>query len=167
MIKFLLFLFFCSILYSSIHAQANKIQPPKDAKNYVEVDDDDHDFGQILYGKPVSYTVHIQNIGKDTLTLSNVQVSCGCTVPTWRRGPYAPRDTFSIQVAFNGYTEGRFNKTLTLLFNNDIVKILRFEGDGQKQLKQSTSVEDDGDEDEEGTTSAIRRQDFDLLKKML
>lgn len=164
MIKLILSFVICAFVGLNVHAQMNKIQPPKDAKNYVEVDDDDHDFGQIQYGKGVSYTVHIQNIGKDSLTLSNVQVSCGCTVPTWKRGPYAPRDTFSIQVAFNGYSEGKFNKTLTLLFNNDIVKILRFEGDGIKNFKPSTSVNNDDNDEDEGSTSAIQR--VEVLKYM-
>lgn len=135
---------------------------PKDASKYLEIDDDDHDFGNILFKKPVDYTVHIQNISLDTLMLANVTVSCGCTLPEWKRGPYAPRDTFSIKINFNGYADGRFNRSLTLLFqdkkNSNIVKVLRFRGVGYEKLPVAVdNSQDDGDIDDMDATASIKK----------
>jgi|GEM_PF-548588 len=140
-----------------IAAQANTpIAAPKDAALYLAIDDDDHDFGNIQFKKPVAYTVHIQNISADTLTLTNVTVGCGCTVPEWKRGPYAPRDTFSVKVTFNGYADGKFVRTLTLLFNDkaqaNIVKLLTFRGVGFEKLpvaadNSKDEIEEDDDVD--------------------
>lgn len=146
-------LFFLAIglfFLKAVNAQKaiSVVQPPKDASMYVEVDDADHDFGNIQFKKPVDYVVHIQNISKDSILLANVQVSCGCTIPEWKRGPYAPRDTFSIKVKFNGYADGKFVRTLTLLFNDkeksNIVKVLTFRGVGFEKLPIAVDNSKDG-----------------------
>ncbi len=143
--------------------------PPKDASRYVEVDDADHDFGNILFKKPVDYTVHIQNISTDTLTLSNVTVSCGCTIPEWKRGPYAPRDTFSVKIAFNGYADGKFVRTLTLLFNDksheNIVKVLCFRGVGYQKLPVAQDNSMDGMDDDDADTVAMSKTEQQRMVK--
>ncbi|PZP47918.1 MAG: hypothetical protein DI598_10510 [Pseudopedobacter saltans] len=148
------FLFLGLFLFQSAFAQKAVmplVQAPKDASQYVEIDDADHDFGNIQFKKAVDYRVHVQNISKDTITLANVQVSCGCTIPEWKRGPYAPRDTFSIKVSFNGYADGKFVRTLTLLFNDkeksNIVKVLTFRGVGFEKLPVAVDYGNDGIDD--------------------
>ncbi|WP_447640197.1 MULTISPECIES: DUF1573 domain-containing protein [Chitinophagaceae] len=147
-----------------IAAQTNTpvVAPPKDASKYVEIDDDDHDFGNILFKKPVDYVVHIQNISVDTLVLANVTVSCGCTIPEWKRGPYSPRDTFSIKINFNGYADGKFTRSLTLLFNDkknsNIVKVLRFRGVGYEKLPVAVDNGQDGNDDDIDATARNRQE---------
>ncbi len=148
------------------------IAVPKDASKYIEIDDADHDFGNILFKKPVDYTVHIQNISTDTLMLANVQVSCGCTLPEWKRGPYAPRDTFSIKINFNGYADGKFNRSLTLLFqdktNSNIVKVLRFRGVGYEKLPVTVdNNQDNGDVDDIDATAISTKLDKKSFKELI
>lgn len=146
------------------------VNPPKDAAIYIAIDDDDHDFGNILFKKPVDYAVHIQNISKDTLVLTNVQVSCGCTLPEWKRGPYAPRDTFSIKINFNGYADGKFMRTLTLQFNDKssspIVKVLRFRGVGYEKLPVAADNSKDGiDDDNVDATAMTKSERNEMFRK--
>ncbi|MFT4205362.1 MAG: DUF1573 domain-containing protein [Chitinophagaceae bacterium] len=149
-------------------AQDSTVAMPKDASRYVEIDDDDHDFGNILFKKPVDYTVHIQNISVDTLRLTNVTVSCGCTIPEWKHGPYAPRDTFSVKVNFNGYADGKFARSLTLLFNdkrnNNIVKVLRFHGVGYEKLP--VAVDNDENDDDDGDVESTAMLHSKIKHKM-
>ena len=43
------------------------------------------DFGKIPQGKPVTHIFDVANNGKDSLHISNIQASCGCTTPEWDR----------------------------------------------------------------------------------
>ena len=146
---------------------------PKDASMYVEIDDADHDFGNILFKKPIDYRVHVQNISKDTIVLQNVEVSCGCTVAQWKAGPYAPRDTFSINIGFNGYADGKFIRTVTLVFNdkdkNNIVKILRFRGVGYEKLPVAVdnTREDDAVDDIDATAFLDKSRLNPIIKQSL
>lgn len=127
----LLALFFGTAI--SVSAQQIKHAPPIDGYKYIKIDDADHDFGDITYGQAVEYPVKMVNISKDTVRLTNIVVSCGCTTPEYTKGVYAPGDTITMKVGFNGHADGAFNKTLSILFQapaGQFVKILRFRGKG-------------------------------------
>lgn len=116
-----------------IYAQQVKHAPPLDGYKYIKIDDPDHNFGDITYGQAVKYPVSMVNISQDTLRLTNIVVSCGCTTPEYTKGVYAPGDTIPMEVGFNGHADGPFNKTLSVLFQapaGQFVKILRFRGKG-------------------------------------
>lgn len=135
--KYALCLLFGCLLFGSIaSAQQVKHKPPIDGSKYIHIDDADHDFGEIPYGQPVEYPVKMKNISKDTLYLSDIIVSCGCTTPEYKKGAYPPGAEIEMKVGFNGHANGAFNKTLSVLFqdkDDQIVKILRFRGKGVKQ----------------------------------
>ena len=42
-----------------------------------------HDFGKIAQGKPVSVDFVFTNVGEEPLIISNVESTCGCTVPKY------------------------------------------------------------------------------------
>ena len=126
-------------LYIKAFSQT-KLPPPKDASLYVQISEEDHDFGKIEYAKPVKYTLRIKNISKDSLEFDNVMVSCGCTTPEWKPGRYAPNDTFSVNINFNSYDDGQFKKSITLLFNQNIAKIIRFHGETVKSQDNNKTV---------------------------
>ena len=117
----------------SLIAQQVKHAPPINGYKYIKIDDPDHNFGDITYGTAVEYPVRMVNISSDTVQLTNVVVSCGCTTPVYRKGNYAPGETLTMKVGFNGHADSNFNKTLSLLFEapaGQFVKILRFRGKG-------------------------------------
>lgn len=134
MYKFLSIFIFAVVCCAAARAQMERHAPPLDAAKYVEVSDDNHDFGNIPYGVPVEYHVALKNISNDTLALTNIVVSCGCTTPHYKPGVYAPGSTIDLTVAYNGKSDGPFKKQLSVLLQDDkagqVVKILRFQGNG-------------------------------------
>ncbi|WP_147314036.1 DUF1573 domain-containing protein [Deminuibacter soli] len=110
-------------------AQPTQITPAATIEQVLKFQEADHEMGKIPYGKPVEYDVTITNISKDSVKIQNVQAGCGCTTPKWKAGPYAPGETFKITVGFNGYTEGHFNKNVTIYFAGGLTKFLTFHGE--------------------------------------
>jgi hypothetical protein len=71
----------------------------------------------------------MKNISNDSVTITSVPPSCGCTTPKWQPGPYAPGETFKITVGFNGNANGVFSKMITVYFKNGMSKVIRFHGE--------------------------------------
>ncbi|PWG79582.1 DUF1573 domain-containing protein [Pararcticibacter amylolyticus] len=89
-----------------------------------------NDFGKIAQGKPVTYEFKFTNIGEQPLILSDVQSSCGCTVPKFTRVPVKKGDSGVITVTFNAAAPGSFNKLLTIKSNAKTpVKYLYIKGE--------------------------------------
>lgn len=104
-----------------------------DVSKVVEIQDENHDFGKIPYGKPVEYDVMIKNISSDTVKIENVKVGCGCTTPKYEQGKaYAPGETFKVTLGFSGYADGKFEKSVEIFFNNGLSKQVKFHGVGYK-----------------------------------
>ena len=90
-----------------------------DVSKSLEFKNDQFDFGKIPYGKPAEYNILAKNTGMDSVTISNVQVGCGCTTPKYEKGKkYGPGETLIITIGFNGNSMGSFSKAATLSFNN-------------------------------------------------
>ncbi|OAD46075.1 DUF1573 domain-containing protein [Polaribacter atrinae] len=86
----------------------------------ISLDKTIYDFGTVNEGDLVETSFVVTNSGKTDLVITNAQGSCGCTVPTWPKGPIKPGDTGEIKVKFN--TNGRPNrqqKTVTLTTNTE------------------------------------------------
>ena len=78
-----------------------------------------HDFGDIAQGDKVETVYKFTNTGSEPLIITNVQVTCGCTVPKgWPRDPIAPGQKGEITIAFNSAGKmGRQNKVVTVVSN--------------------------------------------------
>lgn len=89
-----------------------------------------YDFGKIPQGKPVTHIFAVENIGKDSLKISNVQASCGCTTPDWERNKVqAPGEKTKITVGYNAAAEGPFTKFITITFNGTQSKQVTIKGE--------------------------------------
>ncbi|MEO7139878.1 MAG: DUF1573 domain-containing protein, partial [Ferruginibacter sp.] len=112
-------LIFC---ISSIYAQTTA-DVAKEAKSIDEtlgIIETVFDFGKIPMGKPVTHIFEVINNGKDSLKISNVQASCGCTTPEWERDQVqAPGKKTKITVGYNAASEGQFMKFITVTYNGD------------------------------------------------
>lgn len=79
-----------------------------------------HDFGDITEGVNVKYTFTYTNTGTDTLVVSRVISSCGCTVPEDFTKVVPPGQKGTITVEFRSAGKvGIFTKSLTILNNMD------------------------------------------------
>jgi len=78
-----------------------------------------HDFGDIVQGDKVEETFKFKNTGNEPLIITDVQVTCGCTVPKgWPRDPIAAGASAELTIAFNSAGKnGRQNKVVTIVSN--------------------------------------------------
>lgn len=121
--------------------KTDTITKPKEVKDVISFRNEVFDFGKIPFGKPVEYQLGMKNISKDSVTIENVQVSCGCTTPKWTAGKkYAPGESFDITLGFNAGTKGLFQKTVTVFFNGGLSKVVTFKGETYEVKADSTQT---------------------------
>jgi len=94
------------------------IETPKMEPTLITFTETNHDFGKVTAGEKVSHTFMFKNSGDKPLVVSQVQPSCGCTVPQWSNDPIAPGKEGSIQVVFNSEGKhGMQHKSVTVVSN--------------------------------------------------
>lgn len=78
------------------------------------------DFGDIHQGDKVHHTFKFINSGKEPLMISNVEVTCGCTLPkSWPRNPVMPGDKGELEIQFNSTGKiGLQHKVVTVISNS-------------------------------------------------
>jgi hypothetical protein len=78
-----------------------------------------HDFGYVIQGTATSYTCIIFNKGTDTLNITDVRPSCGCTRVLLSDEYILPNDSTSLRVTFNsnGFS-GQVQKSVYILSND-------------------------------------------------
>lgn len=106
-------------------AWAQEVAPQADQVTgpVITFEESTHDFGDIHQGDVVEHIFAFENTGNEPLIITNVQVTCGCTVPAWPRDPIAPGQTNEIKVRFNSSGKsGRQNKVITVVSNASSAK---------------------------------------------
>lgn len=77
-----------------------------------------HDFGTITQGDKVEKVFEFTNTGNKPLIITNIQVTCGCTAPSWPRQPIAAGEKGEITIAFNSTGKmGKQAKVVTVISN--------------------------------------------------
>lgn len=77
-----------------------------------------HDFGTLAEGPSATHTFVFTNTGNQPLTLDAVEPACGCTAPSFSRGPVAPGEQGTIVVAYDSQNRpGPFDKTIAVTAN--------------------------------------------------
>lgn len=134
--KTLLLIIYSLFVILATNAQSDVLKSPTPAaapkEDVLQLKETGYSFGKIPQGRPVIHVFEIVNMGKQPLMLENVQASCGCTTPEWSREPIAPGATASIKVGYNAYSDGHFNKTVTIFYNNGQTKALNITGEVYK-----------------------------------
>jgi len=105
--------------------------------------EESHDFGTIEEaGGIAEFTFKFVNSGADSIKLTSVRASCGCTTPFWEKDALMPGDTGKIEVAYNPLNRpGKFNKTVTIRTSGEPeTKLLRISGYVEPKPK---SIEDE------------------------
>jgi hypothetical protein len=105
----LFFSFFAAAAQATVEENGPEITFEK--KNY--------DFGDIAQGDKVEHTFTFTNTGNEPLIITNVEVTCGCTVPKgWPRDPVLPGGKGEITVSFSTVGKiGRQNKPIVIISN--------------------------------------------------
>jgi len=109
-------------------AAVSQVKPVPPAPETLVAKETAYDFGRIPQGKPVTHNFIITNNGKDPLVIENVQASCGCTTPEWSKEPVQTGKSSEIKVGYNAASEGQFEKTITIFYNQGQTKTLIIKG---------------------------------------
>lgn len=105
-------------------------KPVAAAEDNLALKEQEYDFGRIPQGKPVTHVFVVENSGKDSLHISNVQASCGCTTPEWERNKVqGPGEKTKITVGYNAAAEGPFTKSITISYNGSMTKQIIIKGE--------------------------------------
>ena len=85
----------------------------------ISWDKNTYDFGDIIQGEKIEHTFKFTNTGSEPLVITNVEVTCGCTVPKgWPRDPINPGGKGEITIQFDStHKIGRQNKVATIISN--------------------------------------------------
>ena len=88
------------------------------ATTTVMLIDSIHDFGTVTEGEMVEFSFRFKNSGKKPLIVSNVNASCGCTVPEKPEEPVMPGEMGYIKVKFNSDRRpGQTSKSVNVVAN--------------------------------------------------
>ncbi len=94
-------------------ATAVKKAPP--IVSTIEFTEPNHDFGNIIEGEVATFQFVFTNKGSDSIKLTNVRASCGCTTPLWTKEEVAPGETGVITAQYNSKGRvGTFHKSITV-----------------------------------------------------
>ncbi|MEO8796060.1 MAG: DUF1573 domain-containing protein [Daejeonella sp.] len=102
-----------------------------DNKAEFKFEKETHDFGKIPQGTPVSVDFKFTNTGEEPLIISNVESTCGCTVPKYTNTPVLKGKTGIITVTFNAASvQPSFAKAVTIKSNaRTPIKLLYIKGE--------------------------------------
>jgi hypothetical protein len=112
--KYFLVAIVCLVVSTYVSAQtAAKVNGP--VITWVK---NTHSFGDIYQGDKVEQIFTLTNTGNEPLIISNVQVTCGCTVAGYPKEPIQPNGKGEIKIGFNSTGKmGMQNKTVTVISN--------------------------------------------------
>ena len=116
----------CAVILTFVAVTAMK--PGAEAEFKFETES--HDFGKIPQNKPVTYEFKFTNIGDQPLIISNVETTCGCTVPEYSKTPIKKGEQGIIKASFNAAAVAPFVKQLTIKSNaRTPIKVLIIKGE--------------------------------------
>ncbi len=86
------------------------------AQGEIEFVESSYDFGKVkMEDGKISHEFKFVNTGTDSVKVTYVKASCGCTTPYWTKDMIAPGDTGVIAAQYNPVNRpGSFNKRLTV-----------------------------------------------------
>jgi hypothetical protein len=119
-------------------AQAAPAAPPVPLTCTWDVTD--YDFGKnVTQMKPASATFNITNAGKEPVTITLVQPSCGCTSPKYTKEPIKPGEKGEVVLTYDAKVSGFFSKSAQVKLNDGQKYTLTIKGEVQKVEQAPTT----------------------------
>lgn len=96
------------------------------AEPRLEVDQADFDFGTVYRGNEARHSFVVTNAGSETLTITQVRSSCGCTVPSIDKRELSPGEQTELTAVFDsGRFQGPVSKNIYVYSNDPSSPITR------------------------------------------
>ena len=93
------------------------------------------DYGKIAKGSKGERTFVFTNVGDAPLIITNIQSSCGCTIPEKPKDPIMPGEKGKIKVSYDTNRPGGFSKIITIFSNaKNARKVIKIKGFVDKEL---------------------------------
>lgn len=134
MLKYLTLIYFVLANTMFVKGQGEEINQEQtgiDREGLISFSKVEYDFGNIEeHTGEVNVDFEFTNEGDGPLVISDVEASCGCTVPTWTADTVLPEKSGVIKVAYDPTNRpGGFNKTVTVTSNGkQAVTVLSIQG---------------------------------------
>jgi hypothetical protein len=97
---------------------------------HVKFKYEEHDFGKIKQGVPVTFDFAFTNVGTTPVVVESATATCGCTTPVRPEQPVMAGDANKITAGFNAGAIGPFTKPITIkLAGVDEVKVITIKGE--------------------------------------
>jgi hypothetical protein len=113
-------------------------------KPKIKFEKTEFDFGTITEGKSVEFVFKFSNIGNDTLVITSVRASCGCTAVLLSEKIIAPGGSGEIKVVFDSHGRPGNNRKSISIISNDTDNqqiVLRFTVNVQAASEKSSDME--------------------------
>lgn len=96
----------------------------------IRFEDQKFNFGMVRQGQIVKIEYYFSNTGNQPLLISNIEVTCGCTVADFPHHPVPPGDTALVLITFNTKDKyDRQDRTVKVISNAlNSPSELRFKG---------------------------------------
>lgn len=76
-----------------------------------------HNFGDIKKNVPVTHDFTFVNTSKETVLITNVKASCGCTATNYTKTPIKPGETGFVSAKYDARNPGAFSKNVRVMLN--------------------------------------------------
>ena len=113
-IVFQLFVFISLILFIQVCQDV-----PREQGARLVFEEENYDFGEIEQGVVLTHVFNFENIGEDTLKISRVLSSWGCTASLLSSEVIAPGETGELSVTFKSKKRKGKNKKSIRIYSND------------------------------------------------
>ncbi len=113
-----------NIILIGILATAQEVSIKNLNQAKIEFETEIIDYGTIKQNANGIREFNFTNVGNAPLIISNVQKSCGCTVPTWPKEPIKSGERSTIKVKYATDRIGIINKSVTIVSNAERSSIL-------------------------------------------
>ena len=95
-----------------------KKKKKKKARSAIKFEELSHGFGKIKQGEVIKHDFKFKNVGKAPLVIKKVDVSCGCTFPSYPFIPIEPGKEGVIGITYDSKNKaGRQKPTITVVTN--------------------------------------------------
>lgn len=118
-------LLFAALVIGLVNVMAQENNPASE----LSFNETKYQFGTVTQGEKVEHNFPFTNSSQNTIIITNVRTTCGCTVPEWPREPIASGEEANINAVFN--TRGKRGYQRKVITINYTVKG-GAEGDQQK-----------------------------------
>jgi hypothetical protein len=107
----------------------NATETEKQVPSELKWEKETHDFGTLEQGKPATYEFTFTNTTKETIMITAVRPSCGCTAANYTKTPVKPGEKGMVAATYNSGNAGAFTKSITVTTSDsDIPKSLTIKG---------------------------------------